>query len=264
MSANHLSNLGRPRSSYKPVMDRRKIRYREDVMVARGIPREVDIAPVQKRIAELRARGMSFSSIARKAGVSSSVVADIVHGRGARTRIRVAQAIMSVTYEPSSKLALMAGIGATRRVRALLAIGYRYSDIDVICGFPASTAKNIGCRPDKSVTYETWKRVADGYDKVSMTPGPSALSASRARAKGWPTPLDWETVDIDDPLAHPPEVVDKPLVVRGTSATKREHMAAAERMFVNGASSKEVAEKLGVSTRSAERWKSEIESKAAA
>ena len=98
-------------------------------------------------------------------------------------------------------------IGTHRRIRPLLALGWRCSDIAAAGGWPpgrASAANLQNLLVDReSVRAATARRIAAAYDTLSMTPGPSAQSRARARAKGWPPPLAWDDETIDDPDARP-------------------------------------------------------------
>lgn len=55
----------------------------------------------------------------------------------------------------------------------------------------------------ESVTSETASRVANLFDRLSTTPGPSKSAATRAKRKGWPLPMEWDDDEIDDPSAQP-------------------------------------------------------------
>jgi hypothetical protein len=98
---------------------------------------------------------------------------------------------------------LVDGVGTQRRLRALAAIGWTHADIAAHMGKSMSAVERMArcCGPRvRVVTAEAVKQV---YEKLSMTPGPSALVRMHAERHGWPPPLAWDDDLIDDPDATP-------------------------------------------------------------
>lgn len=90
-------------------------------------------------------------------------------------------------------------LGAQRRTRALMALGYRHSDLTPAFGGATSSHLAIGLRP--LITAETWRAVDTAYRRLSATLGPSETSRARAIRKGYAPPLAWD--DIDNPRERP-------------------------------------------------------------
>ncbi|MCI2423879.1 hypothetical protein MOQ72_41410 [Saccharopolyspora sp. K220] len=88
-------------------------------------------------------------------------------------------------------------IGAKRRIRALQAIGYSLADLAQRLGY-TSEASFSRMFQLPGISRERHRRIVVLYDQLSMTPGPSRRSVKAAQRKGWPPPLAWEGVDIDD------------------------------------------------------------------
>lgn len=91
-------------------------------------------------------------------------------------------------------------LGTTRRVRALMAIGWRARDIAARGPWETGEAVlELGKRP------MVHRRNADHIDRIfrdlCMTPGPSATTRDRAARSGWAPPLAWD--NIDDPHEDP-------------------------------------------------------------
>lgn len=92
--------------------------------------------------------------------------------------------------------------GSARRIRALMALGWRYSDIDAAAGYD-------GPRPTWShnivnqarVHVDTAAKVDAVYRQLGMTLGPSVRVRNVAAKRGWAPPLAWD--NIDDPNERP-------------------------------------------------------------
>lgn len=94
-------------------------------------------------------------------------------------------------------------IGTARRLQALAAIGWRWTDLAAALDVGTWQAvQNIATRRrGEFVNTSTAERVAALYRRLSSTPGPSEPTRERAAEKGWPPPDAWD--DIDDPTALP-------------------------------------------------------------
>lgn len=126
--------------------------------------------------------------------------------------------------------------GTVRRIRALMAIGWRYCDIDTAAGHPsarASWAHNVVTQ-DK-VHIDTAEKVAAVYERLCMTPGPSSRVRNLAARRGWPPPLAWDDIETDpEPLADGDtgQTVDPVVVERITHGDWRLAATPAERYAV--------------------------------
>ena len=94
-------------------------------------------------------------------------------------------------------------VGATRRIRALIAVGYSQARLAQELGIAESYVSRLAHNTRPNVNADTIERVIMLYDRLSMTPGPSQSARDRALRKNWPPPLAWDEDAIDDPGARP-------------------------------------------------------------
>jgi len=172
---------------------------------AQGITRLVDSTAAREHADRLHAVGMSYSSIAKAAGLSRSTLHHVTRGSSNQAKRAVVEAILSVTgpvYSPSDDQdeTFVPRIGACRRIQALLAIGWTHAEMYRRSG--VTTAVLLNQRGD-TITVRNHVRVARLYDELSSTPGPSHLSRGWARKRGYLAPIWWDDDTIDDP-AHVP------------------------------------------------------------
>lgn len=141
-------------------------------------------------------------------------------------------------------------LGSIRRIRALMAIGWRLADIDEAAGYTARRANwahNITSQG--RVHVDTAEKVARVYDRLCMTPGPSDRLRAMSARSGWAPPLAWD--NIDDPLEQPrglksdrdqtsvdPVVVERLLSGVRTPSTRAEKVEALRRWLRSGRSEK--------------------------
>ncbi len=172
----------------------------------RGLKRLVPAGPVVAHVAELEAAGFSRRSVAAAAGTSSSGVYNLMTGRSATMQSRIAAQLMAVT--PASIMArrdadgFVLAIGARRRIRALLALGWTHAHITAAAGGPLSavTLNQTG----EWITRATHDAYRAAYAELSMRPGPSAKTRGRAAKAGYAPPLAWDDDALDDPTAPEP------------------------------------------------------------
>lgn len=158
---------------------------------------------------------------------------------------------------------LIDGTGTRRRLQALTAIGWRYSDVAQRMGVNLSLVGRLAIA-DGPVHRHTAGAVAGVYDELSMTPGPSRRCRALALRRNWPPPLAWDDDSIDDPAARPvragkgPEAFDEVSVhraMRGRPADLRpaERTEAVRRLTEQGLSAAQIAERLHTTSRSVNR-----------
>ena len=94
-------------------------------------------------------------------------------------------------------------IGVTRRLRALVALGYSQNDLCRRSGISPSSLSHLIRGSVDRTSVETAQRVTALYDQLSMTPGPSDYYRNKARGLGWAPPLAWDDDLIDNPEAKP-------------------------------------------------------------
>lgn len=96
---------------------------------------------------------------------------------------------------------LVSSVGSVRRLRALQAVGYRISDLSTELGSKTVESLVLGTR--EQVQWETAQCIAELFDRLHATEGPSRLARARARSKGWPPGRFWDLTQIDNPTAKP-------------------------------------------------------------
>lgn len=101
-------------------------------------------------------------------------------------------------YEQERQLDLMHGkprqidaTGTRRRIQALARLGWPSDAI----GLPRQQVWHL--TQQKYVLRATAEAVAEVYERLSMSLGPSVVTRIRAERKGWPPPLAWNDIDND-------------------------------------------------------------------
>lgn len=178
-------------------------KYRQDT----GRRVLVDAAPVKAHLEQLRAAGVGKRAIASRAGVSQTVVNRLVgcdHSRPAvRVRPEVARKLLAVQLHDHAQGANVDSIGTTRRIQALVAIGWCQSALAARIGWTPSNFAGLAHGRTDYVTARTARLVAQLYEQLSMQPGPSNRARSLARTRSWAPPLAWDDDTIDDRAARP-------------------------------------------------------------
>lgn len=146
-------------------------------------------------------------------------------------------------YEKHSKILKLRGqrrsvpaLGAQRRIRALMALGWTSTDIADAAGWTNrnQVLRILNGQKSKPTTWlerATHERVCAVYDRLSMRlpePAPHRTrTQQKAQREGWPPPLWWD--DIDDPAEQPrltrdkhvsPNDVDEAVVLRVLAGEK--------------------------------------------
>ena len=190
-------------------------RRERDIAYGRWQPSRVEAAAVRRHVQSLRDAGLGMRRIAELSGVSRSVLQSLMIGRkergwGPSNRISMENAtkLLSVSME-TGRLQVAGGslidmTGTTRRLRALVAIGYTQSDLCARLGITDANGTGLFTAARRSrVRVTTACQVAGLYDELSMTPGPSEAARNRAHRKGWMPPLAWDDDTIDSHEAQP-------------------------------------------------------------
>ena len=98
---------------------------------------------------------------------------------------------------------LPSAVGATRRLQALVALGWTQNELCRRTGISPSTVSHlIRGNVDRTSTANL-ARISAVYEQLSMTTGPSDYYRKQAARKRWAPPLAWDDDLIDDPNAHP-------------------------------------------------------------
>jgi hypothetical protein len=164
----------------------------------------VDAEPIRRHINRLVALGWSHEALAAQHGnISRSALRLVAAGRSRKASPRIAGALniphsLAVPNTVPDD-ALVPSAGVTRRVRALLALGWRHEDLTEYAGRSlAIFASNTAPHSTRAID---WRVVAAVYEQLSMSRGPSGRTATTARRNGYAPPLAYN--DIDDPTKRP-------------------------------------------------------------
>lgn len=246
---------------------------------ARGRRRYVPAEPTRARLRALVDARVPLRAIGRAAGLSDTAVGQLVAGHHdlvqRQTAERVARLRLADVFDQAS--GNVPSIGATRRVQALMAIGWRKADLEA-AGVPSAQLVTRAGRDWISVAG--WRQTRDVYDRLSMVPGPSPACRDRAHARGYAPPLAWDEDAIDNHRAVPdvgpaspvevdPVAVDR-AVVAGRAGmacdtslrlTQDERVAAVRVLATRGSSDGEIANAVGVSDRTVLRLRQRHEIK---
>lgn len=215
-----------------------------------GVP-HIDPQRARQHVAELQATGMGVRAIAHAAGVTRSTVTELAAGRRVRgIRPATATAILAVNPAPR----YVDATGATRRARALAALGWTARDVATAADLNPRVVGELLAAARPSVTRATSAAICLTYDRLSMRCGPSQVARRRAIAKGWPPPLAWDDDAIDDPAttplhklrAEPGSYVDDAAVARRAAGdmvpiTRAERWAVVARLHAQGLSDGQIA-----------------------
>ncbi|WP_404351866.1 helix-turn-helix domain-containing protein [Phycicoccus jejuensis] len=235
---------------------------------AAGAPgRYVPAEPSMERLARLRDAHVPLRALARGTGLSATAIRSILDGEHThvqrRTAARVANLSLARVYGEQAR-GHVPRIGAQRRIQALMALGWPH---EAIAAAGAQNTSNVLNSGGHLMTAARWREVRDVYERLSMTPGPSPETRGWARSLGYAPPLAWDEDAIDDPTAEPQgtergggqagPLVDSVAVSRavegghpqGIELSRPERLMATRRLAAAGASDSEIADRLGVSTR---------------
>jgi hypothetical protein len=165
--------------------------------------------------------------------------------------------------------ALVRGLGTTRRLRALVAIGWTEPELaDLFCLRPQLIAELLD-GVHEQVQGPLARYIALKYERLcgAFRKSPEAdASRARARSLGWPSTHAWDDIDIDDPKARARgwvrgDGIDEfavELAVRGELAPgaklrKRDAHEAIRRMRERDIPTAEIARRAHVSERTVHR-----------
>ncbi|GAB4590092.1 hypothetical protein [Nocardia sp. IFM 10818] len=150
--------------------------------------------------------GRTIADIAAAADLPLEVVRVVARHERTGVDAEVAARIMAVGYGPLPGAPHGPALGAQRRVRALLAMGWHptaladHCDTEVIDALPALLAD---LTEDRQIPAAVWHGIARAFDALAMTPGPDPALRDTARDLGYATPLAWDEDEIDDPRGRP-------------------------------------------------------------
>lgn len=164
---------------------------------------------------------------------------------------------------------LVRALGTTRRLRALVAIGWTEPQLaEAFCLRPGLITELLN-GVHRQVEKPLARYVALRYERLSGAIFESpAGDVSRARAKelGWPSALAWDDIDIDDPKArargsawskdideHAVELAITGALPAGEKLRQRDAREAIRRMKALGMRTCDIAQRAHVSDRTVHR-----------
>lgn len=165
----------------------------------------VDAAPVILKVERLVAEGYSRQAIAAAAGLSNRTL----HGNTLTSRKTLwkttATPLMKLTREDiirkSPPTSLVPVIGASRRLQAIMRMGWRMRDIAATAAEYHMVNAVRTADPGTRITAGNFLRIVEMFDRFAMEPGQCRGNATKAKGYGYAPPLAWN--DIDDPRAEP-------------------------------------------------------------
>lgn len=221
----------------------------------------VDAQPSREHIRSLMARGMGLKRIVEVSGIAQGTLWKLLYGKRqadgrkvvtARVRPSTEQRILAVRLHLADG-ATIGAIGTTRRLQALVAIGWSQSKLAYRLGMRPS---NLGMMLNRTtVRTSTAAAVRSLYKELWNAPPPEAthrdrIAASRARrfaaARGWAPPLAWDDDDLDNPDATPQHAP-------ASDSRKRVHVDDIEWLASSGATWHHLSTRLGVTNDAIEK-----------
>lgn len=175
----------------------------------------VDAGPAREHVTRLLDAGLGARRIAELAGTRRANIQALINGRpdrGAGPSKQIARDIAArivaiptptAVHEIAAAGTRVPPVGTTRRLRALVAIGWPQSTLCHRLGITPSNGTRLFHSGGGWVTARTARDVAALFDELQLTPGPSAAARRRAERLGWALPLAWDEDSIDDPHAVP-------------------------------------------------------------
>lgn len=131
-------------------------------------------------------------------------------------------------------------VGYRRRFEALQALGWPTKQLaEMLACHPANLWRRVARQ--KAVDAAQWQTMADLYDRLSMTLGPSQRARDHAARMGYSPPLAWDEGDLDRPDARPrsgchtarkADDLDPALIAQALAGVKVSRATRAERLEV--------------------------------
>lgn len=186
----------------------RRYNSRRHLLQATGRRLTVEPDRAAAHIRFLLGNGASWPTLVQR-GICGGTIRSLLGQAPPRIRRSTEQKILAVRlYDVIAPLYPMPALGSVRRLRALVAIGYQVNQLAAALGSHLSHVRLLLNGHTETVAARFARRIAETYDRLSMTPGTSERSRARAQRLGWAPPLAWD--DIDDPAAVPTLSAEEP------------------------------------------------------
>ena len=152
----------------------------------------------RRHLGALEVAGLTREMVARLAKVSVEDLATISSPDEVSIDASVAQRVLAVTFHPSDDRQWTPGVGAQRRIRALVAMGFPFDDLAQRVGVSSDVLESLPARG--LIHVALWTSIDRLYDELSMTPdAPDPAVRDWARdVQNWSPPLAWDDDEIDD------------------------------------------------------------------
>ena len=185
------------RGTYDPKY-RKRLRYER----ARGVRRIVPAEPVNAHLADLLAGGLMLAAISAASGIPLTTIQRIRDRQPRAVTARTSRALLRLTHASVIEAATgyVPVVGARRRLQGLMAIGWPLATLSERIG---ADAQGIVANRRTSTLKDVHVSVCRVYDELWSTPGPSAITRSKAATYGYALPLSWDDDEIDNPAAEP-------------------------------------------------------------
>lgn len=174
--------------------------YRRRVRM--GIYKYRDAGPAREHVLKLRALGWTYVQIAATAQVSTWVPHKLATGVTRNLWGESEEAILALPLEPRGSHRGVDGTGTYRRCEALLWMGWPWAEMDRRAGLKPYTLATLRTRKEP-VSFRVAQAIAATYAELSHLPGPSKMTATKARRSGYAPPAAWDEDTIDDPKSRP-------------------------------------------------------------
>ncbi len=161
------------------------------------------VAEVRDHLHHLHRQGMSYTAVARAAGLAKRTVLAVVSEN--RTWVQGPTAAAIYAVQPASELpkGRIDSTGTTRRLRALIAAGWTMTALAARLGWHIQQVWELTKQKHPTVTDATAATIASLYKELSATPGSSARARNHAARNGWLGPAWFDDDRIDDPDHDP-------------------------------------------------------------
>ena len=174
-----------------------RVRYQKQYLhdVNSGRPRTLPVQVVQDHLAMLIESGMSQWAITKAAGYTSrNAIYRFLSGEThTRVNVSTAQRILAVTPDSDTRPTAPRPIAPSRdRLRALAVMGWDCRALADRLGWDHARCDKIRAGDATWIMARSEQAIADLFDQLWDTPGPSARTRSWARRQQWPAPLDLE------------------------------------------------------------------------
>lgn len=179
-----------------------RVRYQKQYLhdVNSGRPRTIPVQVVQDHLAMLIESGMSQWAITKAAGYTSrNAIYRFLSGEThTRVNLSTARRILAVTPDSDTRPTAPRPIAPSRdRLRALAVMGWDCRALADRLGWDHARCDKIRAGDATWIMARSEQAIADLFDQLWDTPGPSARTRAWARRQQWPAPLDLEPDTTD-------------------------------------------------------------------